>query len=126
LPFNGEARLSLLDITALQRELSDFVDARDWRRYHSPKNLAMALSVEVAELVEIFQWSTEAESRTVMATPEREHVRQELADIFIYLTQLATALDVDMNAAVADKLALNAAKYPAPDVGPGQGQEQPS
>lgn len=106
--------MSLLDITALQRELSAFVDARDWRRYHSPKNLAMALSVEVAELVEIFQWSTEAESRAVMATPEREHVRQELADIFIYLTQLATALDVDMNAAVADKLALNAAKYPAP------------
>jgi NTP pyrophosphatase (non-canonical NTP hydrolase) len=103
----------LIDITALQGVLAAFIRARDWGKYHSPKNLSMALSVEVAELVEIFQWKTEAETREIMATSEAEHVRQELADIFIYLTELADVLGVDLNAAIASKLALNARKYPA-------------
>lgn len=103
----------LIETERLQAVLADFVRARDWAQYHSPKNLAMALSVEVAELVEIFQWQTEAESRAVMDGDEREHVRQELADILIYLTEIAMVLQVDLDAAVRDKLALNAAKYPA-------------
>lgn len=111
--------MKLIDIEPLQGVLAEFVRARGWQRYHSPKNLAMALSVEVAELVEIFQWSTEAQSHAIMGTDESEHVKHELADIFIYLTQLARALDVDLNAAVEAKLALNARKYPPlPDGAP--------
>jgi NTP pyrophosphatase (non-canonical NTP hydrolase) len=77
----------------------------------------MALSVEVAELVEIFQWQTEDESRRIMQTAERDHVEQELADITIYLTQLVTALGVDLDAAVRKKMEMNARKYPAPGAG---------
>ncbi|SPR95954.1 nucleotide pyrophosphohydrolase [Cupriavidus taiwanensis] len=106
---------SLIDIKNLQQAAYDFGEARRWGKYHSPKNLAMALSVEVSELVEIFQWQTEDESRAVMATPKREHVEQELADITIYLTQLVTALGVDLDAAVRAKMEMNARKYPVPE-----------
>jgi len=107
--------MPLIDLKNLQQAALAFGEARGWGKYHSPKNLAMALSVEVAELVEIFQWQTEAQSRGVMATDEREHVEQELADITIYLTQLVTALGVDLNAAIEAKMAMNARKYPLPD-----------
>nr|WP_315598156.1 nucleotide pyrophosphohydrolase [uncultured Cupriavidus sp.] len=104
--------MSLIDLKNLQQAALDFGEARGWGKYHSPKNLAMALSVEVAELVEIFQWQTEEESRDIMSTDERAHVEQELADITIYLTQLVTALGVDLDAAVQAKMAMNARKYP--------------
>lgn len=107
--------MPLIDLKNLQQAALAFGEVRGWGKYHSPKNLAMALSVEVAELVEIFQWQTEEESRDVMSTHEREHVEQELADITIYLTQLVTALGVDLNAAIEAKMAMNARKYPAPD-----------
>lgn len=71
----------------------------------------------MAELVEIFQWQTEDESRRIMQTAERDHVEQELADITIYLTQLVTALGVDLDAAVRKKMEMNARKYPAPGAG---------
>ncbi len=104
---------TLLDTTALERVLEEFADARNWRRFHSPKNLAMALTGEVGELVEIFQWRTEEESWQVAQAPETaEHVRQELADVALYLIRLASVLKVDLNAAIADKLVLNAQKYP--------------
>ena len=105
--------MALIDIRNLQQAAAGFAEARGWRKYHSPKNLAMALSVEVAELVEIFQWQTEDESRGVMSTDERAHVEQELADITIYLTQLVTTLGVDLDAAVKAKMEMNAVKYPA-------------
>lgn len=104
----------LIDITGLEAELHAFADARDWHRHHTPKNLAMALSVEVAELVEIFQWHTDAQAKAVMQTDEARHVEQELADIAMYLVRLSTVLGVDLNRAVADKLVMNAQKYPAP------------
>ena len=104
----------LLDAGGLERRLAAFAAARDWERFHSPKNLAMALSVEAAELVEIFQWSTEADSRAVMQTDQAEHVGQELADIAMYLVRIASVLGVDLNEAIEKKLALNAQKYPAP------------
>ncbi|WP_229828383.1 nucleotide pyrophosphohydrolase [Pigmentiphaga litoralis] len=104
----------MLDADELERRLAAFAAARDWERFHSPKNLAMALSVEAAELVEIFQWSTEAESRAIMQTGHAEHVGQELADIAMYLVRIASVLGVDLNEAIAKKLALNAQKYPAP------------
>lgn len=106
--------MPLIDTSALERRLAEFAAARDWDRFHSPKNLSMALSVEAAELVEIFQWSTEAESRAVMQTDQADHVGQELADIAMYLIRTASVLGVDLNDAIEKKLALNALKYPAP------------
>lgn len=104
----------LIDTAGLEAELHAFADARDWHRHHTPKNLAMALSVEVAELVEIFQWHTEAQANAVMQSDEARHVEQELADIAMYLVRLSMVLGVDLNRAVADKLVMNAKKYPAP------------
>jgi NTP pyrophosphatase (non-canonical NTP hydrolase) len=74
----------------------------------------MALSVEVAELVEIFQWHTDAQAKAVMQSSEARHVEQELADITMYLVRLAMVLGIDLNRAVADKLVMNAQKYPVP------------
>ena len=99
-------------IAELQSRLAEFAAARDWDQFHSPKNLAMALSVEAAELVEEFQWLTEEQSRTLDAE-RRERVRLEMADVLIYLMRLADKLDVDLLAAVDDKIALNELKYPA-------------
>ncbi|VVE17217.1 pyrophosphatase [Pandoraea horticolens] len=104
----------LVNTTGLEAALHAFADARDWHRYHTPKNLAMALSVEVAELVEIFQWQTDAEAKAVMQTSEARHVEQELADIAMYLVRLSSVLGVDLNRAVSEKLVMNAQKYPAP------------
>ena len=97
------------------RELRDavrrFSAERDWDRYHAPKNLAMALSVEAAELLEHFQWISEEDSKRLSA--ERlAKVREELADVLIYLVRLADKLDVDLLAAARDKLVLNAVRYP--------------
>jgi NTP pyrophosphatase (non-canonical NTP hydrolase) len=98
------------------RELRDalrrFSAERDWDRYHAPKNLAMALSVEAAELLEHFQWLSEEESRSLSAQ-QLAKVREELADVLIYLVRLADKLDVDLIAAARDKLVVNAQKYPA-------------
>jgi NTP pyrophosphatase (non-canonical NTP hydrolase) len=99
-------------LRALQQRLAAFAAARDWDQFHSPKNLAMALSVEAAELVEEFQWLTEEQSRALEA--ERyERVRLELADVLIYLLRLADKLDVDLLRAADDKIAANERKYPA-------------
>src|SRR5690348_16706119 len=99
-------------LRALQARLAAFAAARDWEQFHSPKNLAMALSVEAAELVEEFQWLTEQQSRELDAE-RRERVRLELADVFIYLLRLADRLDVDLMRAADDKIVLNERKYPA-------------
>jgi NTP pyrophosphatase (non-canonical NTP hydrolase) len=99
-------------LRALQQRLAAFAAARDWDQFHSPKNLAMALSVEAAELVEEFQWLTEAESRALDAE-RRERVRLELADVFIYLLRIADKLGVDLLAAAEDKMVLNERRYPA-------------
>jgi dCTP diphosphatase len=87
------------------------VRAREWDRYHTPKNLAMALTVEAAELAEHFQWLTAEESRSLQ-DGKREQIRDELADVLIYLTELADALDIDPIAAARDKIEKNALKYP--------------
>ncbi len=107
----------LIDTTGLQSAIEDFARPRNWDQFHSPKNLAMALTGEVGELVEIFQWLTEAQSREAMADPARAvHIHEELADVTIYLVRLASVLGVDLDAAVRDKLAKNAQKYPPPSV----------
>lgn len=109
-----------MDIAALQRELRAFAAARDWQPYHVPKNLAMALMVEAAELLELFQWKTLAESRALTRNAQdKERVADEIADVLLYLLQLADHTEVDIEEAVERKLRKNAAKYPAKHHMPG-------
>lgn len=89
----------------------EFAETRAWERFHTPKNLAMALVVEAAELQEPFQWLTAEESVTLNADTH-EAVRQEIADVLIYLTRLADVLGIDLLDAAAAKLVINARKYP--------------
>lgn len=96
----------------LRQQLAEFARERDWDQFHAPKNLVMALSVEVAELVEHFQWTTPEESRTLDAK-KRPRVEEELADILLYLVRIADKLDVDLWEAARRKIAINAQKYPA-------------
>jgi NTP pyrophosphatase (non-canonical NTP hydrolase) len=107
-----EGKLMSEPLRALQQRLAAFAAARDWQQFHSPKNLAMALSVEAAELMEEFQWLTEEQSRD-LSQASRERVRLELADVFIYLLRIADKLDVDLMRAAEDKIAHNERKYPA-------------
>lgn len=99
-------------LEALRERLRAFVRERDWEQFHSPKNLAMAMIVEAAELVEHFQWLSEAQSRE-MAPQKRDQVAEEIADTFIYLLRLADVLGVDLIDAAHAKMNLNAQKYPA-------------
>lgn len=101
--------------TTLAGRLREFAAARDWDRFHSPKNLSMALIVEAAELVEHFQWLTEAQSAALPAAKRRE-VEHELADILIYLVRIADRLDIDLPAAVDEKIRINEDRYPADQV----------
>jgi NTP pyrophosphatase (non-canonical NTP hydrolase) len=102
-----------MDIQRLQKRLREFTAARDWEQFHSPKNLAMALVAEVGELVEQFQWLTDEQSRQLVDQPKSmEPLREELADVTIYLLRLADTLSVDLEAAVDTKIAINEIKYP--------------
>jgi NTP pyrophosphatase (non-canonical NTP hydrolase) len=100
------------DLEELKERVRAFVAERDWDRFHSPKNLAMALSVEASELVELFQWLTEAESAALDAA-QRRRVAEELADVLWFLLRLSDRLGIDLLEAAELKLAANAAKYPA-------------
>jgi NTP pyrophosphatase (non-canonical NTP hydrolase) len=100
------------NLDTLRQRIREFALARAWERYHTPKNLAMALTVEAAELLEPFQWLT-AEQSQQLSAEQHEAVRQEIADVLIYLTRLADLLDIDLLQAASDKLAINARKYPA-------------
>ncbi|QXI27847.1 nucleotide pyrophosphohydrolase [Pseudomonas vanderleydeniana] len=107
------ASTQLIDTTRLAQALEKFASDRNWAQFHSPKNLVMALSGEVGELTEIFQWLTEDASRTAARTPETaQAVEEELADVLMYLVRLASVLGVDLNAAAQRKLQLNGEKYP--------------
>ena len=98
-------------LKALSKEVARFARARDWEQFHTPKNLAMALSVEAAELTEIFQWLT-AEQSARLPAEQREHLEEELADVFIYLLKIARHYRIDLIDAAHEKLAKNAKKYP--------------
>ena len=95
----------------LALKLREFAAERDWEQFHSPKNLAMALTVEAAELLEQFQWLTQAESEAPSAE-RRARIEAELADVLIYLVRLADRLDVDLPAVVNEKFELNRRRYP--------------
>ena len=103
------SRDSLDDLNA---QLLSFARERDWEQFHSPKNLAMALSVEVAEIVELFQWLTEEQSASLGAE-KRAELREEIGDVMIYLANLADKFDIDPIDAARDKLEKNKKKYPA-------------
>lgn len=110
---NPHDALPLIDAAGLAKALGAFAEERDWAQFHSPKNLVMALTGEAGELTEIFQWMTEEASRTAMADPKvAADVREEIADVLLYLVRLASVLGVDLDAAAREKLARNAEKYP--------------
>ena len=102
-----------LNVSAMLKLQRAFVNERKWKKFHTPKNLSMALAGEAAELMEIFQWLSQAESTRVMEDPAKaQAVSHELADVFYYLLRLADVLDVDLEKAFWDKMRHNAAKYP--------------
>jgi NTP pyrophosphatase (non-canonical NTP hydrolase) len=98
-------------LDTLTQSLRRFAAERDWQQFHSPKNLACALTVEAAELLEHFQWLTDEQSANLPAD-KRTAVGLEMADVLLYLAQIADRLQIDLLAAAARKLELNAAKYP--------------
>jgi len=93
----------------LKLQIKEFIHVRDWEQYHAPKNLAMALSVEAAEIVEIFQWKKADEP---LNHAEQEHLRQEIGDVLVYLLELADKFEIDIIEAAKDKMLLNGKKYP--------------
>jgi NTP pyrophosphatase (non-canonical NTP hydrolase) len=99
------------DLHTLAEQVRAFAREREWEPFHSPKNLASALSVESAELLEHFQWMTEDDSRA-LAPAQREEVALEAADVLLYLVQLADKLGIDLFDAAQRKLAINARRYP--------------
>lgn len=106
-----------MDIEKLQKRLRAFAAERNWQRYQTPKNLAMAMVVEAAELVEIFQWATAEESMAIQLDTARHlHLGEEIADVLLYLLQIADHSGIDLDAAVERKLGMNAIKHPVPSV----------
>ncbi|MBA54240.1 MAG: nucleotide pyrophosphohydrolase [Pseudomonadales bacterium] len=103
------------DFDAIRQRLREFAEARDWNQFHSPKNLSMALSVEVSELLECFQWLTEEESKS-LSPKQMAAVIDEIADVQLYLIRLSDKLGVDILDAVEKKIEKNEAKYPADKV----------
>ena len=100
------------DLEALRTRLREFTAARDWDQFHSPKNLAMALSAEASELLEIFQWLTEEQSRRLSPAAQAA-AADEIADVLLYLVRLGDKLGIDPLAAAQRKMVANAEKYPA-------------
>lgn len=103
------------EFAKLRDEIRVFVAERDWDQFHTPKNLASALCVEAAELLEHFQWLQTGSSDELNAA-KQEQVRHEMADVLTYLIRLADKLDIDLSAAVSEKMVINRAKYPADKV----------
>jgi dCTP diphosphatase len=111
----GTKESSMDSLESLRERLADFAQEREWEPFHSPKNLAMALIAECAELVEHFQWLSEEQSRS-LSTGKLAEIRLELADILIYLIRIADRLGVDLIAAAGDKIAINERRYPVAKV----------
>jgi len=101
----------MADLESIQKKIISFRNERDWAQFHDPKNLAEALSIEAGELLENFLWKTTEQSRN-LTTEELKNVKEELADIFIFLTYLSEEYKIDLVKEVENKVAHNAAKYP--------------
>lgn len=104
-----------MEINKIKNILKKFSEDRDWEQFHSPKNLAMALSVEASELVEIFQWLTEEQSYN-LTDSKKQHTKEEIADIAIYLLRICMKLDIDLEDAILEKMKKNEEKYPVDKV----------
>ena len=102
-----------MNLDEIRQRLADFAKDRNWDQFHTPKNLSMALAAEAAELLEIFQWLTDEQSKEVVNN-EREmaQLRQGIADVMIYLIRLADKLSIDIEKAIRNKIELNEKKYP--------------
>jgi dCTP diphosphatase len=101
-------------VAELRELVRNFVDARDWRQFHAPKNLAMSLAIEAAELMEHFQWISTEKSREIAAEPgQLAEVSDELADVLCYALAMANQLDLDLSTAIRSKMKKNEEKYPA-------------
>lgn len=110
---NASPPSSLVDVGQLAAALERFAAERNWAQFHSPKNLVMALTGEVGELSEIFQWMDEEQSKDAARHPDTAQAMQdELADVLMYLVRLASVLGVDLDAAARQKLEQNNRKYP--------------
>lgn len=97
----------------LMENIRKFVQDRDWDQFHYPKDLAISLNLEAAELLECFQWKNNEEVEKMLENKkEKEHIEEEIADVAIYLMQLAHSLDIDLKKAIEDKMIKNAKKYP--------------
>ena len=102
-----------MDVNEVSNRLRKFAKDRNWDQFHSPKNLSMALAAEAAELLEIFQWLTEEQSKDIVnSEKEIAQVKEEIADVFIYLVRLADKLNIDIEKEVLTKIGLNEKKYP--------------
>lgn len=117
----SDARLTTDDATsvdALKARIEAFVAERDWHKFHQPKNLAMSIAIEAAELMEHFQWPQSEPLDAIKADAERmAEVRDELADVLAYALSLANALDIDIASAVESKMQRNEVRYPPPGEG---------
>lgn len=103
------------DLDEIKEKLRKFALARDWDQFHSPKNLSMALAGEVGELLELFQWLSEEQSKN-LTREQRKAVEEEVADVFLYLLRLADKLGVDLLEAAENKISINELKYPVDKV----------
>ena len=101
-----------LDLKTIKEKLRKFSQDRDWDQYHSPKNLAMAMSVEVAELVEIFQWSNDGGMEKIEDKETKKQIEEEIADIFNYLVKFVDLMDLDLEELSLEKIKKNDMKYP--------------
>ncbi|CAI5742536.1 unnamed protein product [Hyaloperonospora brassicae] len=102
-----------MTLEGLRKRVAEFADERDWNQFHTPRNLLLALTSEVGELCEIFQWKGEVKNTEDWSARDKEHLGEEISDVLIYLVRLADKCDVDLAAALSDKIAKNAQKYPA-------------
>ena len=100
-------------LAALRERIDQFSEVRDWGKYHTPKNLSMAMSIEASELMEIFQWQDGSEGYAALSDSKKEAVAHEVADVFIYLMRFCSVTGIDPLSAAEEKLKLNDTKYPA-------------
>ncbi len=113
-------------VQQIRQWVAEFVDQRDWNRFHAPKNLAMSIAIEAAELMEHFQWISVEESRRAADDPKRrDAVAEELADVLCYALALSNALRIDLSDAIRAKLEKNARKYPVAEYRGRYGPDDP-
>ncbi len=112
-PLSNEATDDSTTLACLKTTVQQFVAERDWQQFHSPKNISMALSVEAAELMEIFQWVEPSVSRDIDTMGKRQEVEEELCDVMCYCVAMANELDIDIASSFAAKMQKNRTKYPA-------------